>query len=187
MVKVNVEVSDAAGGSWNHFFFVQLHAPEIAATQIVFNDAAFGNGDGLADAGETIVLSVQVKNTGSGDLSNGTSNFQPSNNLLSGSTGSLPVASLKADSTYWLDFMFVVDAGAKDGSICLLNFDLQAQGYSIQEDYYVVVGQVDEDFVILVSSPGKTAVIPLGISFLKPTRELMLPNRVPLMITKALR
>ena len=63
MVKVNVEVSDAAGGSWNHFFFVQLHAPEIAATQIVFNDAAFGNGDGLADAGETIMLSVQVKNT----------------------------------------------------------------------------------------------------------------------------
>ena len=58
--------SDGSGGVWTDDFLVRVHAPELDCLITHVDDSA-GDGDGVPEVGETVELTVEIRNTGSGD------------------------------------------------------------------------------------------------------------------------
>lgn len=57
-----------AGGSYVTKWEVNVAGPEPEITSLDWDDSAFGNGDGILDDGERVVLTVKLKNYGGGVL-----------------------------------------------------------------------------------------------------------------------
>ena len=53
-------------GSWEETLLLPVQAPQLAVYGLQLNDAADGNADGGADAGETVTVSVYLANSGTG-------------------------------------------------------------------------------------------------------------------------
>ncbi len=56
------------GGSWVSHGELEILAPEPQITRLVVDDSVFGNGNGIAESGERLVLRPYVKNYGAGRL-----------------------------------------------------------------------------------------------------------------------
>lgn len=145
-VKFNLVITDTASGVWNSQFTIKLFGPEFQLIDMTMNDSGLGNGDGIADPGETIILKVKLKNTGSNAFGKIYSVMTPITTVLSGGSIQDSVHYLKADSVVEMSFSYVVNAAAKTGAYCPLSFVANSNGYSISSTYFIVVGNVDEDF-----------------------------------------
>lgn len=145
-VKLQLKISDSTNGVWNYYLQMPLLAPRLTTVNMTIDDASLGNGNGLVEAGETIILEVKVKNNGSNDLQNISGTLIPKNNLLIGSTNPVLISQLKADSADMMYFTLVVQASAKMGAYCPLDFVGISNGYKVESNFYVVIGDVDEDF-----------------------------------------
>lgn len=145
-VKINLSISDTSGGSWNYSFFVKLFAPKLIATNMILDDASFGNGNGIADPGETLILNVILTNLGSNDANSTSGTLVTTSPLLSGSSNPVSLPLIKKDSIYQLPFTYIVNSGAAIGSFCPLTFNAISGGYNLNKTYFVVIGSVDEDF-----------------------------------------
>jgi hypothetical protein len=67
VLELRVTVADG-GASWVSTLPVEVRAPEPEVIGLVIDDATHGNGDGLWQDGERLVLQPEVKNYGSGRL-----------------------------------------------------------------------------------------------------------------------
>jgi len=59
----------SAGGIWDATFGVTVQAPVLTVAGVAIDDGSGGDGDGMADAGETVDLTVSLVNTGHSDAS----------------------------------------------------------------------------------------------------------------------
>ncbi len=66
-VRLRVTVN-AAGGSWVSQGELEILAPEAEVVRLIVDDAVYGNGDGIPQSGERLVLRPYVKNFGGGRL-----------------------------------------------------------------------------------------------------------------------
>ncbi|MBM4157875.1 MAG: T9SS type A sorting domain-containing protein, partial [Ignavibacteria bacterium] len=69
MVTFNYWASDGTN-VWTSTFGIQAHAPVMDLGSVTINDSA-GNNNGRWDIGETVMLRIEFKNTGSSNLING--------------------------------------------------------------------------------------------------------------------
>jgi hypothetical protein len=145
-IKVDVEIVDSAGGQWQYFFYMTLNAPELHLGEMIMDDSSFGDGDGYADPGETLILSIPASNIGVGDLLNGIATLSPQNNTVSTSITPVNLNQIKTDTGYILEYTVVVSASAANGAFCPMDLSLSASGYQASQKYFIVVGKIDEDF-----------------------------------------
>ncbi len=143
-VKFRITISDTSGTQWISQFYMQLYAPELHITGMSIDDN-LGNGNGIAEAGETIIYRINIANTGSNDAFNGIAHLVPQSSLISGNTP-FNADTLKTGQTAQLTFTKVINAAATTGQVCKLLFNLTTTGYSLNEVYYTMIGSVDEDF-----------------------------------------
>lgn len=67
VVEYTLEIHDSTGGFWSENFALEVHAPELALYVITKSDEEpYGNGDGIITTGENFLLTVGVKNFGTG-------------------------------------------------------------------------------------------------------------------------
>lgn len=63
-INVSVSAADNAEHDWNDVFIITAHAPDLAVEDAEVDDSG-GNGNGLMDAGETVLVNVTLYNDGS--------------------------------------------------------------------------------------------------------------------------
>jgi hypothetical protein len=66
-VPLRVDVTDGTE-TWTSMYLLNILAPEARVTALTVDDAVHGDGDGVIDAGERLVLLPRVKNDGGGRL-----------------------------------------------------------------------------------------------------------------------
>ncbi len=62
----SVELVDGASGMWTEEITVRIHRPDLGGLFLEIDDSA-GDGDGTPEAGETVVLTLEIINDGTGD------------------------------------------------------------------------------------------------------------------------
>jgi hypothetical protein len=144
IVKFTLDITDTAGGHWNSIFYMQLYAPLLMIGSMEMDDN-LGNGNGIAEPGETVIFKVNVSNHGSQNAFNGTSLLTPASSIISGNTQVL-TDTFFVDSSYVLSFSKVINQNAKTGDICKMDFNLTTTGYNLNKEFYAVIGKIDEDF-----------------------------------------
>jgi hypothetical protein len=66
--SIDFDISIAASeGNWEDGFAILVQAPVIQYEDYLIDDSAGGNGNGVAEPGETVDIEVTLKNTGSGE------------------------------------------------------------------------------------------------------------------------
>ncbi|MBN2747836.1 MAG: hypothetical protein JXR34_14000, partial [Bacteroidales bacterium] len=146
MVKFFVEITDTAGTNWNYFSHFIIHAPKLTTDKMLVDDASLGNGDGILDAGELIKLSFKVSNVGSGKVINLTSTLSFLNNTIVSTEPPVIIPSLDSDSSHWVTFNATVNSSATAGKYAELSLLTESSGYLTKRQFYLVVGNMDEDF-----------------------------------------
>jgi len=146
MVKYFVEITDTNGTNWNYFSHFMIHAPKLITETMLVDDASLGNGDGILDPGELIKLSFKVSNVGSGEINNLTSTLAFLNSTVVTSATPIIIPSLSADSSSWVTFNAMVNSSASLGKYSELLLSTESSGYLTEKDFYLVVGNMDEDF-----------------------------------------
>ncbi len=67
VIPVSITTTDTLANVWNYGFNIMAHASKPLFLEVIVNDSA-GNANGLFDPGETVVLSVILKNSGSAQM-----------------------------------------------------------------------------------------------------------------------
>lgn len=67
-VRFRIVVASAGGGQWVSPGEIEILAPEAEVVRLVIDDSVYGNGDGIPQSGERLVLHPYVKNYGAGRL-----------------------------------------------------------------------------------------------------------------------
>ena len=67
VIGFEIDIHDSAGALWSETFALEIHAPEIELyVNTKSDEAPYGNGNGVLEQGEDFLLTVGIKNFGTG-------------------------------------------------------------------------------------------------------------------------
>ncbi len=145
-VKFTIKVIDSLNNVWNSDFYITLRAPNISTNNAKVVDNQYGNGNGKLDAGETVELWVDLKNTGSIASSNVICDLQTNYNGVSIASSSFTIDTLKVDSIRYAKFSFTINNSFNIGDIIRFDFEFNSNGFVGAKQFTLLVGSVNEDF-----------------------------------------
>jgi hypothetical protein len=123
-----------------------IHAPELKIISCILNDSISGNGDHIADPGETIKLVFKVLNQGS-------SNISGQFNISAGPFGDITVLepSVKSGILKFGEFTDIpvsveISKTASSGSFISVASTLNCSPYILTKDFTFRVGKIRESF-----------------------------------------
>lgn len=145
-VWFNVVASDTAGQNWNSMFSLTLHAPVLSLGDYILDDQAGGNGDGLADPGETINFSIPARNQGHSSSPAASLLLASTSPHLTIDTNMTAIPAISANGQAWAMFTLHIDSTILPGSVIDLHAFLDAGSYQHQTTRFVPVGITGEDF-----------------------------------------
>jgi len=124
---------------------VLIHAPELDIINLILEDTDLGNGDHIADPGETLNLIFRVNNTGSSNISG---QFSISSNTTDISILEQTKSSglLQFGGTTEIPVMVKISETAPSGSYIPISSILDCTPYIVNEDFSFRVGKVRESF-----------------------------------------
>lgn len=132
--------------SWTSNFSLTLYAPRLKTGQFSMDDAVGGNGNGIIEPGETVIISIPTINYGHcaattaiGTLLS-TSSFVTFNNTSS-NLGTLATGGI-ADG----EFSITISPDAPIGSVLQLHYFAASGPYNVLMNLYLGVGELAEDF-----------------------------------------
>ena len=67
-VHFDLVIQDTGAGLWNDTFAKDVHAPELELINLRVDDATFGNGNGVIEDAEQLLLFYEIKNYGTGTV-----------------------------------------------------------------------------------------------------------------------
>ncbi|MBL7093774.1 hypothetical protein ISS22_07355 [candidate division KSB1 bacterium] len=97
ILELNIEGSN--GNTWNDEIFIEIKAPNLEHTAHTINDIVGGNGNGIIENGESIILDMTVTNFGSGAASVISANLSTTANNVQIVNGGTAIGDLPANST----------------------------------------------------------------------------------------
>ncbi|MFH1319824.1 MAG: C25 family cysteine peptidase [Bacteroidota bacterium] len=142
-----LDISDSASNNWTSSFSITVDAPDLSCGNIIIDDTAGGNGNGILDDGETADIIILSSNDGHSDspvavgtLSTGSSYITINNNSCNlGTIG-------ENGGTVNAIFNITVASSVPPGTSIDLIYDVTAGNYSAQRTYYKTINLVIEDF-----------------------------------------
>jgi hypothetical protein len=147
LAQFTITASDGGSGTWQTNFNVLLNAPVLQATTITVDDAAFGNGNGRLDPGETATIKITTINNGHSisPIAVGTLNLNSGMITIPNNTSNL--SAISASGNTIASFTVNVDAGATTGIYASsFTYDVNASGYTATKSFTLPVGIIVEDF-----------------------------------------
>ena len=113
-IALDFTITDDNTNEWNAVHHLTVNAPELGVSFVGVDDAD-GNGNGIMDPGETVILSFEVENSGHNTASAGNLNlFITENGVCADANGA--VLALAIDGTEIINFTVDVDPAAPEGS-----------------------------------------------------------------------
>jgi hypothetical protein len=124
---------------------IAIHSPELQIISCMIDDKVLGNGDYIADPGETFNLVFKLQNRGSSNISGQFSIISPANDITI-LAPSVKSGELKIGETTDLPVMVKLSDGASSGSFFSVQSTLDCHPYIIDKEFSFRVGRVRESF-----------------------------------------
>ncbi|MCD4830024.1 MAG: T9SS type A sorting domain-containing protein [Candidatus Cloacimonetes bacterium] len=146
-LTVTFNGEDAAGEtlSWVSEATLVAAAPAFDVAMFVVDDSA-GNDNGIADPGETVVISVPVTNTGHAVSPNAVATMVCNHQWLSFDENSVVLGEMGIGAEETADYTVTVAADAIPGTLIPVGFGVTAGSYANQQVFNLPVSVVAEDF-----------------------------------------
>lgn len=124
---------------------IAVHSPELTITNCVLNDVLEGNGNNIADPGETFYLTFKVMNRGSSNVSG---QFYASSNTpdLTILDPNIKSGDLKFGETTDIPVKVKLSESVTTGSFITLSSLLDCNPYVLNRDFSFRVGRIRESF-----------------------------------------
>lgn len=114
IARFDVELTDSAGNIWHYQLGQAISAPALKYLYHVTDDSLSGNGNDIIEPGESVFLSVFMKNTGQAALSQGTFSLSTTDSLIDILQPSDSLIWLAPDTTASMEFILKIDSLAPD-------------------------------------------------------------------------
>ncbi len=114
IITLDFAITDAASNAWNGQHNVTVYAPSLKVNFVSLNDDV-GNGNGVMDPGETVIISFEVENTGHNVASAGSLTMNIAENA-SCDNSTADVTVLSPGESLQIDYTVNVDAGVTSGA-----------------------------------------------------------------------
>lgn len=124
---------------------IQLHAPELSISTFTINDTKTGNGDFIADPGETFDLSFIVKNTGSSDAS-GDFHLTSANQGINIDNPSVKSGVIRQSENTYVPVRVQLSDDLTSGGYIQLSSELVCWPFIINQGFTLRIGKVRESF-----------------------------------------
>ncbi|TKJ42429.1 hypothetical protein CEE37_01740 [candidate division LCP-89 bacterium B3_LCP] len=135
--------ADDGVNSWESFFTVNAHAPDVIFSQLEIDDAAGGNGNGNLDPGETADLQVTIVNDGSSNVDDVESSLSCADPYMVINSAVFTVGSMAAGAEAQADFNVTVSPSCPQEH--QVDFDVAvtgALGYANTTGFSTIVGDI---------------------------------------------
>lgn len=146
VANIVLNIKDNANNNWNYNFNVILNAPVLNITRMIIEDASPANNNKRLDAGETATFKFEVKNTGHSDALNTMANLSSPTNFIAIANQNVNLNNFTKGSTTQVSYSVTANNNAQNGDTYLLNLNLNATPYSIQQSFNTLIGIMSEDF-----------------------------------------
>lgn len=144
-VVFNLDITDGIN-TWNSTFTQIINAPDLEAGILTVNDNTGGDGDGIAEAGETVDLIINCLNIGHSDAPLAVSSITSSSPYITILTANANPGTILKQSSTDVVFTISVDPNITIGTAFDISFTLASGTYSTQHLYYEQAGEILEDF-----------------------------------------
>jgi Peptidase family C25/Propeptide_C25/Peptidase family C25, C terminal ig-like domain len=124
---------------------ITAHAPKLDIINVKLDDSAGGNGDDIADQGETIDLVFQVRNEGSSSIS-GNFNIASTDTIVTLLEPSVKSGVLEYGETTNVHVPVKISGNANSGATINLSALLDCSPYIVNRRFSFRVGQIRESF-----------------------------------------
>lgn len=124
---------------------ITLHAPKLEISNCIIDDSVFGNGDYVADPGETFTLLFQVKNIGTSNIS-GQFEVSTRNENLAVLDPTVKSGILQFGETTSIPVTVKLSESAMSGDYILVLSSLDCNPYFVNRNFTFRVGKVRESF-----------------------------------------
>jgi hypothetical protein len=129
----------------NYTLDVCLHAPELQIINCTLDDSVVGNGDNIADAGETFKLVFKVRNQGSSNIE-GQFNMSSAYGDISIVDPSVKSGILKFGQITEIPVQVKLSESVPSGSLITVSALLDCNPYIVNKDFSFRVGKIRESF-----------------------------------------
>lgn len=124
---------------------IKLHAPKLEISNCIIDDSVLGNGDFIADPGETFTLMFQVKNIGTSNIS-GQFEVSTRNENLAVLDPTVKSGILQFGETTTIPVTVKLSESALSGDYILVLSSLDCNPYYVTRNFTFRVGKVRESF-----------------------------------------
>lgn len=124
---------------------VSAHAPALDIQSFIMDDSVYGNGDDIADQGETFDLVFLVTNHGTSNIS-GNFNVSTADTILTILEPSVKSGLLEYGETTTIRVRVKISATAYSGATANLSVQLDCSPYIVTREIAFRVGQIRESF-----------------------------------------
>lgn len=139
-VTFNFWASDGTN-TWTSTFGIQAHAPVMEMGLVAVNDS-LGNNNNRWDIGETVLLKVELKNTGSANLTNGAGKLIKNSSYVTLNTDSLLYGSIPAGGSIIKQFSATSASNTPEGHIAQFTYKMYCNMRTPEVDTFsVTIGQ----------------------------------------------
>jgi hypothetical protein len=122
-----------------------IHSPDLQIINCVMDDTIEGNGNNIADPGETFRLVFKVRNQGSSDIS-GQFNISSVNENISIVEPSVKSGELKFGQVTNIPVAVKLSENVPSGSLISVSATLDCDPYIVNKDFSFRVGKIRESF-----------------------------------------
>jgi hypothetical protein len=126
--------------TWTSTFAIQAHAPVMEMGTIAVNDSA-GNNNGKWDAGETVMLKVQFKNSGTSNLVNGAGKLIKNSPFVTLNTDSIVYGSIPPGGSVIKQYSATSSLGTIPGHLAQFFYKMTCSSRpAVTDTFNVVIG-----------------------------------------------
>ncbi len=150
---VNFEIfatgSDKENYEWTSYASLKINAPQLIVGDLIIDDSANGNNDGILDPGETAVLNVETINAGHAGVNdvNAEFNFIDGEEYLTFTNAAFIIGEIPSGDTALATFEVIAEQNAALGTAVNLEYYVsgaQNDQYNTIENKEVIIGFVPE-------------------------------------------
>ncbi|HIP48032.1 MAG TPA: hypothetical protein EYG92_03585, partial [Lutibacter sp.] len=146
-IVFDLHITDNTSHVWDTTLTLVANAPEFTIGNLVIDDSATGNADGILDPGETVDITIQTTNSGHADVTNVISMIGTAFTDLTINTTTAPIIDLAAGVAGDFVFNVTADASVAPGTEATLTNDVTGgvtNQYTAQKEFTIIIGFVPE-------------------------------------------
>ena len=146
IANLSLEVMDGTN-SWTSKFTLPIRSRRLEVGTEVIDDAATGNGNGLADPGESFTLKIPITNAGQSMATGTEVSISTDNQYLTLNNSSVIIGDMLPGTQKQAVFSISAASNAPLGTMPKVTLQAKASGnYTISKDYLLTIGIISEDF-----------------------------------------